>query len=155
MSCIPASQRLAAFAILFTCTVAWGGLPGCGGKREPEENQAATHLRKITAAYHEFNYRHGRSPQSADQLKPILKEMNEQDDPDVLLRSPNDGEPYEIVWGINLERVTDGSLLVAYEKKGVDGKRYAINAARIVKQVTDAEMGKASPPRGKRSAGGQ
>jgi len=129
------------------------GLTGCAGKAKPEENQAAAHLRKIVQAYNEVNYRHGRSPRSADELKPILKQMSERDDPEIFLRSPNDGEPYEIVWGINLERVTDGSILVAYEKKGVDGKRYAINVARIVKQLTDAEIQKASPPRGKKPAG--
>lgn len=147
------SPRLLGALLLFVAVVASMGLAGCGGKREPEENQAATHLRKIAQAYNEVNYRHGRSPRSVDELKPILKQISERDDPDIFLRSPNDGEPYEIVWGINLERITDGSLLVAYEKKGVDGKRYAISADRVVKHLTDEEIEKASTLKGKKPAG--
>ncbi|HXG12601.1 MAG TPA: hypothetical protein VNK04_22785 [Gemmataceae bacterium] len=144
--------RISGARILLVGLIAGVGLVGCG-KKPPEENQAAIHLRMIANAYNEVNYRHKRSPRSVEELKPILQEMGVED-PDAYLRSPNDGEPYEIVWGINLERVSDGGILVAYEKKGVNGKRYAINAARIVKQLTDAEIEQASPSRGKKPAGG-
>src|SRR5262245_28912503 len=148
------SPRFPGALTLFAAVVAGLGAAGCAGKRGPEENQAAAHLRKIALAYDEVIYLKRRPPRGPEDLRPVLQEICKPDDPDVLLRSPNDGEPYEIVWGINLGRQTDGSVLLAYEKKGADGRRYAINVARVVTHLTDAEIGKASPPKGKGPGGG-
>src|SRR5581483_4513209 len=127
---------------------------GCG-KREPEENQAAAHLRTIARAYDLANYKRHRPPRNMEEMKASLQEMmGEGQDVEAVLRSPNDGEPDEVVWGINLERETNGGLLLAYERKGVDGKRYAINVSRVVKQLSDEEINNGSAPRGRRPTGG-
>jgi hypothetical protein len=145
------SSRNPGVLVLFAGIVVSLTVVGCSSKKEYEENQAATHLRKIMQAYDEACYK-GRPPKNMDEFRPYIQQVTQAEDLDAYLRSPNDGEPYEIVWGIDLERVSSGGLLLAYEKKGVDGKRYAINAARVVKQLSDEEINSLSPLKSGRSA---
>lgn len=130
-----------------------GVLAGCAGKHPPEENQAAVHLRKIAQAYDLVLYKNRRPPRNAEELKPFLQQLGPHDAPEDLLRSPNDGQPYEIVWGVNPDREANLSALLAHEKNGVDGKRYAITVGRIVKTLTEAEFKDTSYPGGKQPAG--
>lgn len=139
---------VALFCILLSAGAA---LPGCAEKkRGPEENKAADHLRKIAQAFDIAQYKTGRPPKDADELKPVLKELSKDENPDDLLRSPNDQEAYQIAWGVNLDRQTDTDLIFAHEKKGVEGKRYVITVARIVMQKTDAEFEAAKFAKSKR-----
>jgi hypothetical protein len=113
---------------------------GCAEKsRGPEENKAANHLRKIAQAFDLAQYK-GSAPKNAEEIKPLLKQLSKDEEPDAMLRSPNDGEPYEVAWGARLDRQTDLKAILAYEKKGVDGKRYVITVARIVLQMNDADF---------------
>jgi hypothetical protein len=122
---------------------------GCSQKPKFEENKAADHLRKIANAFDVAAYAGG-APTNADELKPHLKTVSPKDDPETLLRSPNDGEPYEIMWGVNLDRQTDIGAIFAHEKKGVNGKRYVISVARIVTQVSDADFENSTFAKGRR-----
>src|SRR5262245_35098046 len=56
------STRLSGALILAAGVFAGLGPAGCAGKRGPEENQAAAHLRKIALAYDEVIYRKRRPP---------------------------------------------------------------------------------------------
>jgi hypothetical protein len=123
--------------------------PGCSEKPKFQENKAADHLRKIGQAFDMAQYAGG-APNNADEIKPFLKKLSPKDDPEILLRSPNDGEPYEIVWGVNLERQSDLALIFAHEKNGVNGKRYVINVGRIVSQMEDSEFQNATYAKGRR-----
>jgi hypothetical protein len=147
------SRRL---GVLLLCAGALtgAGLPGCTGPPQPQENQAAAHLRTIIQAYDLALYHKGRPPRDAEELKPFLKQLREHEDPDVLLRSPNDGQPYEIVWGVNLNQDVDPGAVLAYEKQGAEGKRYVITVGRIVKEMTEAEFSGASLARGRKSSKG-
>jgi hypothetical protein len=75
-------------------------------------------------AYQDANTELGRPPKNADELKRFLKQFG---DPDALLISPNDGEPYVVIWGANpVGGPTDyeGMFpILAYERKGADGMR--------------------------------
>jgi len=148
------SPRFAGVLMLFVGVVAGLGLPGCAGKRESQENPAAAHLRRIAGAYDMVLYHKRRPPRSVEDLKPFLKE-DEQGDPDVFLRSPNDGQPYEIVWGVNLDNEENLSAILAHEKNGVEGKRYVITIARIVKEMTEEDFKRATFPKVKGGAAGK
>ena len=92
----------------------------------------------------------GKIIHNAEELKPWLQQISKKENIDEFLRSPNDGEPYEIMWGVNLDRQNDLNLVFAHEKKGVDGKRYVINVGRIVLHLTEAEFEAVSFARGTR-----
>ncbi len=145
---MPAHRFLSSILVAFllvglTCT-------GCSERpRKVEENQAAHRLRKIAHAY-DIGLLSGRMPRSAEDLKPLLKQASPTEDPEDMLRSPNDGESFEIMWGVNLDRQTELDLILAHEKKGKDGKRYVLTVARLVSQMGDADFENARFAKGKR-----
>ena len=134
---------------IFVGLAMWPALMGCAEKPKVQENKAADHLRKIGQSFDMAQYGGG-APKSAEDIKPFLKQLSPNEDPEDMLRSPNDGEPYEIIWGVNLEKQTEFGAIFAHEKKGVDGKRYVISVARIVTQMSDAEFQGATFAKGKR-----
>ena len=60
-------------------------------------------------------------------------------DPSKYVRSPRDGEEFIVVWGLDLSR-TSGDTVVAYERKGVDGKRMVVTADSNIREVTGDEL---------------
>lgn len=112
---------------------------GCSGKPVTKENPAGDRLRRILQAFDVVVYEKRRGPKNADEIKPFLKGPTGKDNPDEVLKSPNDGELFEIAWGTNLETVADSNMIVVQEKKGSGGVRYGITAARIVKKLEAAE----------------
>jgi hypothetical protein len=105
-------------------------------------------LMHIGTAYDRFTTRHAQAPTGVEQLRPFLKELG---DPDELLRSPRDGEPYAICWGVDLRvrpKWATSTPVLAYEKRGADGKRYVLTTLRSVSLMTDQEFKQASFPPG-------
>ena len=102
-------------------------LAGCRSSQEPEViplSPAEKNLTYIALAYSDAYGQLGRGPKNAEELKPFLKVFG---NPDELLVSPNDGQPYVVVWGVN---PTGGPTdyqgmfpILAYERKGANGKR--------------------------------
>jgi hypothetical protein len=129
--------------------LALAALSGCGGGPQPmpAESGAAAHLRQIANAYDSVVMRGGRPPRSMEDLRPVLQAMVPGKDPDEYFRSPNDGEPYVIVWGIRLDRIDDADGVLAHEKKGRDGKRFVITLSRFTKELSDAEFSQIHYPR--------
>jgi hypothetical protein len=73
-------------------------LGGCGPKTHVVPfSQAEKNLSLVAAAYTDAFSRLGHSPKGADELKPFLKTFG---NPDEVLVSPNDGQPYVVVWGV-------------------------------------------------------
>ena len=65
--------------------------------------------------------------------------------------SPRNGEPFVIIWGVDYDALPVGPdpfTVAAYEKKGVDGKRYVLRFPPRVELMSDAELGKAVFPAG-------
>jgi hypothetical protein len=76
-------------------------------------------------AYIDATEKLGHPPKNVEELKPYLKEFG---NPEELLISPNDGEPYVVVWGVDTSRGGPTEYqgmwqIIAYEKKGTGGKR--------------------------------
>jgi len=99
---------------------------GCGtGPNLIPLTKSEKSLTFIALAYGEAHARLGHGPKNAEELKPFLKEFG---NPDELLVSPNDGEPYVVVWGANPTRGGPTEYkqmfpILAYENKGTRGKR--------------------------------
>jgi hypothetical protein len=106
------------------------------GKKE-EQN-----LRFIGRAYVKVCNANGQEPKDAEDLKAFLKEFG---DPNTILISPVDGQPYVILWGTPIARAERGQaeVLLAYEKTGAHGKRLVLNAALFVHIMTEEEFTKA------------
>ncbi len=115
------------------------GVRGCDADRVvyTEHDPGEGTLSAIASAYRLASEKNQRPPQSVAELRPHLREFG---DPDKLLVSPNDKEQYVIVWGVN---VNDASVpVLAYERKGAEGKRYVVNAAGVVTPMTAEEFAK-------------
>jgi hypothetical protein len=102
------------------------GLTGCGsGAKVLSLTNCEQTLAHVAMAYTEADSRLGHPPKNTEELKPYLKAYG---NPDELLVSPNDGQPFVIIWGVDTTRggPTDykgmWSILV-YEQKGASGKR--------------------------------
>jgi hypothetical protein len=125
---------------------------GCG-KTEPVQKDAQTsyqHLMAIRTGYWRATAELGRPPENP---KEILAFMQNASGPkEDLLRSPDDGQEYKILWGVDVrEYLTprdDGQFpVLAYEQQGKDGRRYVLQVKNIV-QMTDEEFKNAWFPAG-------
>jgi hypothetical protein len=102
------------------------GLNGCGsGPDVVPFSDAEEELTSIAMAYGDAHSKLGRGPKNAEELKPFLKTFG---DPDDLLFSPNDSQPYVVVWGLDPSRGGPTSYnqmfpILAYEAVGSGGKR--------------------------------
>jgi hypothetical protein len=102
------------------------GLTGCGsGPKVVPLTDSEKKLTFIALAYNEAHSKLGHAPKNAEEIKPFLKEFG---DADELLVSPNDRQPYVVVWGADPSRggPTDYRgmwQIIAYEQKGAGGKR--------------------------------
>ncbi len=102
------------------------GLIGCGsGTNVVPFSPAEQGLSKIALAYLDAHSRLGHGPKNAEELKPSLKDFG---NPDELLVSPNDGQPYVIVWGVDPTRGGPTEYkgmwqILAYERQGTSGRR--------------------------------
>jgi len=138
-----------------TLAVAWllmclGGL-GCGSSEAPPVvaagGESYLHLRTIKSAYANATKALNRPPQNLDELMPFLKKAG---DPAKTLRSPDDGEEYKILYGVDIFDVhrEDGKLpIIAYEQRGKDGMRYVLEGNNV-RRRTDEEFKQALFPPG-------
>ncbi len=90
------------------------------------------------AAYEEKN----KPPESFDDLRPYLVGLGSPDDMKV---SPNDGQPYVVLWGCDPTRGGPGPVrgmwtIVAHEQTGKDGRRAVADTRGLATTVTDEEF---------------
>jgi hypothetical protein len=132
----------------FAVGLALLGLMGCARNADRPYAAAEGRLLKIGNAYLNAANKLGRAPMGLDDIKPYL----EGDVTEEYLRSPGDGEPFVIMWGIDYHALPPGRgdpfTVAAYEKKGVNGKRYVLRFPRSVELMTDEQLRKAVFPAG-------
>ena len=127
------------FALLIAVAV------GCGEKVHvvPQTSCEKT-LTTLVMAYMEANSRLNHPPKNSDELRPFIKEFG---DPDTLLVSPNDGEPFVIVWGVD----TGGGgpspypglwSVLAYEKKGKGNTRVVADTRGFSRTIPQEDFTK-------------
>ncbi len=122
---------------------------GCSRARPVEPNQTEARLLKIGNAYRNATARLRHAPKDFQELQPNLGKGATED----LLRSPNDGEKFVVIWGVNFDRLprTQGGspyVVAVYEQKGVGGKRYVLRFPLSTCRMTDEQWKTASFPPG-------
>jgi hypothetical protein len=140
------NREVAMFATIRTLTaatlVAAGG--GCfGGPVKTELPKPDANLNLIANAYTDAVQPNGNGPADLEQLKKAIANITRVvgGNPDEVLVSPNDGLPYVIVYNAKL-RGGDAPSVIAYERKGKDGKRQVVDLRRLPYYVTDDEFKK-------------
>jgi hypothetical protein len=122
------------------------GLTGCFSS-EPyvvPMTDSEKNLTNIVVAYTDALEELHRPPKNAEELKPFLKKYG---DPDQLLTSPNDHEPYVVIWGVNPTRGGPTEYqqmwpVLAYERKGSGGKRAIVDIRGHPMLVPEEDMSK-------------
>jgi hypothetical protein len=120
-------------------------LAGCASRPagpilQPDE---AKSLGDIGLAYDRATVALHRPPANAAELKPFLKPLG---NPDDILRSTRDGQPYVVRWGINFRKLRISSMpppVIAYETQGANGRRYVLTVMGVA-AMSDAELAKST-----------
>ena len=90
----------------------------------------------------------GRPPRSIEELQPIFKKASIED-PTSMLSSTRDGQPYVIIWGLDLAGRYNGTdVPFAYEREGLDGVRLVINCSHQIEEVSEEDFAKLNWPEG-------
>jgi hypothetical protein len=122
-------------------------MAGCARDTSRPYAAAEDRLLKIGKAYLKVCY-DGHTPKGFEDIKPYL----DGDETEELLRSPGDKEPFVIMWGIDYHTLPPGQgdpfTVAAFEKKGVNGKRYVLRFPLRVESMTDEQLRKAVFPPG-------
>jgi hypothetical protein len=134
------------FALLVTGLLACLGGFGCGSPEPTPQHVARSfqNLRIIKSAYLKATNELNRPPQNLEDLMPYLKASG---DPAKILRSPEDGQEYKILWNVDIINVQGKLPIIAYEQRGKDGMRYVLEA-KEVRRMSDEEFKQAPFPPG-------
>ncbi len=125
---------------------------GCGPTvvvKTGEVDASDVRLSALARIYGRAQQLLGRPPRSADDLRPYAKGET---DFDKLLVSPNDHQPYVVVWGTNLLTSPDSYLVVAYERTGSNGFRHVLTPTGTL-LLSDADFARATFPPGHKPGG--
>ncbi len=83
------------------------------------------------------------TPQSPEDLHKHLRD-NGHDNPEEILKSPHDGQPYVILWNVTYmeggEEEDPSVPVLAHEASEVNGKRWVLLANGITKRMTHEEF---------------
>lgn len=89
-----------------------------------------------------------RTPESLDDLLPIMQQAKVSN-PSEYFTSTRDGQPYVIVWGLDLQSRYQGARVpIAYERAGTDGKRLLVMGDQTIEEITHAEFERIEWPKG-------
>ena len=122
-------RPIAAFALMWL-------VAGCGGSGPVKSEVAPSNenLRAVVKSYFQAMHALERPPHSKDEIVPYLKKFG---DPTQLLRSPDDGENYVIIYGFDPLDPKLVQNVWAYETRGKDGRRFAVQGRNVI-HIDDA-----------------
>lgn len=118
------------------------GLIGCSKDTPRTSDATSQNLQKIWQAYMLYTDWKRKTPRNDEELKSYFPEIGEQGDPDAILRSPRDGEAFEILYGPRVDSDAR-SVVFAHEQTGVEGRRYVLMLSGDVKEISEEEFKKA------------
>jgi hypothetical protein len=143
------------FFIIATCvsTVVMG-LPGCSSSERFEEEPVKAHLRQIARAHASIVSYSNRPIKDMDEMRASINDLHLLDlgaPPEEAMVSPRDHQPFEILLGAGPSE--PGDAILAYEKEGVDGKRWVVTVGSELKMLTNEEFSKAKFVKDQKPAG--
>jgi hypothetical protein len=141
-------RKLSPVAHILVCVVGallFGWLVGCQVEQGPPAPTNPVTLRGIVRLYGMAQRDLRRPPTSMDELKAQLVQVTT-DDPAKHLTSTRDGEEFVVAWGMDLNS-SPKDTVVAYERKGVDGKRMVVTVDGTVSEVSQEEFAKLKFPK--------
>jgi hypothetical protein len=125
----------------FAFVLLLASLFGCGGgSSAPRVDPTRDRLSKIVQVYFLAEQELKRPPKNAEDLKPAALKKGYGEE---LWISENDGKPFEIVWGIDLNKPGPTMPILAHEKEGRSGVKWAVDMMGATSQRTDDEIKKA------------
>ena len=131
-------------APLFVVAAVAAGGGGCS-RSDPVVTplpKAEQDLCSIAQAYREAFERTNKAPESFEELRPFLASFGNPDDMRV---SPNDGQPYVVMWGADPTKGGGGPVkgmwsIIAHEQTGKNGLRAVADIRGLAATVTDEEF---------------
>lgn len=127
-------------------------LVGCTAQEDPDQ-LARRRLNQIGQAYGLGAFFVGHRTRCEDDVRETLRTMIIQPEPkdrDAIMISPRDGEPFVIIYGEGVADVLDmqhpnaKNIIMAYERTGLEGKRYVLMSAQNVEVLTDDDFSRAT-----------
>jgi hypothetical protein len=83
----------------------------------------------------------GHPPTDIEQVKSSLPAALDSDDVEKVFQSTRDGNPYVIVWGVDIIGAEKNSdTILAYERTGANGMRWVVTCRGESKEVNDTEF---------------
>ena len=138
------SIRVAWALALFILVIAGG----CWGGGRTNQAQEISTLKPLAVYYGKYVSQHGgRPPPSEAEFKAFVKDPKNAEslklefqitNVDDMFISPRDHEPYVVIYG--KISTAGGAPVVAYEKTGVEGKRFVVNGLGSVEEVDEAKF---------------
>ncbi|WP_425619296.1 hypothetical protein NA78x_003034 [Anatilimnocola sp. NA78] len=128
----PLAVALAALLLVTACTV----------KPKSREDETTTDFRQISRVFETTQNFYNRPPKDLAEIRSMLADFHKDglnDEPDQVLTSSRDNEPYLIVLPARLGSEPADSIVLC-EKTGLDGVRYVMTQNRQVRQVPEAEF---------------
>jgi hypothetical protein len=128
------------------------GAAGCGNgepqfKEEPVPTECQKRLRIIGDTYVRATQKLNRPPNNLSEFMPTLKDYVKAQPSagkaDEILKSPNDGQLFEIVWGVMLLQLKDRGSdvpIVAFERVGANGERNVLRGSRETLLMSEREL---------------
>jgi hypothetical protein len=135
------SRRL----LIAGCALFVATLLGCGEKVHVVPMTASEeNLRNLVLAYMEASGRLNRPPKNAEDLKLVYKDLNSSEK---VLVSPSDGEPYVVIWNVDVSRGGPGPYqgmwaILAYERKAKGGGRVVVDTRGRPMTVPEEDFSK-------------
>lgn len=129
-------------------------LPGCGAPQSVvfDEDTSRQNLQRIGVAYAQVSAALNRPPRNQQELISAIQGDSSQPSAAQILRSPNDGEDYVVVWDVDFRQLArergNVDVVLAYEKRGRAGRRYVMKPPNHVVIMTDEEFKAAAFPPG-------
>lgn len=112
-------------------------------RAEKRMDPAMERLLAVSRAYGEFTHDRGWPPNGPDDIRPLLQTADS-------LVSPRDGEPFVVFWGVDLRAPQGWAVrraVLAHERLGVEGCRYALSLMGNVELLDEEEFrGSSFPP---------
>jgi hypothetical protein len=119
------------------------GACGCGdpAPKSVETAPSLNTLRTFSTAYTQATIGLNRAPRNADEIKSYLSKLSEGKDPKEFLKSPIDGAPFVIAWGVDprsLKGTEDGKFPIwAHEANPHSGKRWVVQSRHVIEMSED------------------